>query len=68
MWVRRGGIDQLDFQAHDGVQASLPCGSREAHRAVEALVIGHRQPGKAQLHGPVDQVISRRRSIQEREL
>ncbi len=57
--IQGGGIEQLDLHAHEGMQADLPGRGREAHRPVEALVVGDGQPGQAQLHGSLDEVIGR---------
>jgi len=59
------GIGQADLGADDGFEPSLPRRPPEAHRAVQAIVIGEGQRRIAQRHGPLDQRLGRRGAIKE---
>ena len=77
--VRRGGttipsgsgdgrIEQLDLETDDRMEPDRLGRGDEADRAIQAVVVGDGQPGQAQLDGPLDQVVGRRRAIEEREV
>ena len=40
----------------------------EADRAVQAVMVGDGQPGQPELDGPLDQLVRRRRPVEEREV
>jgi hypothetical protein len=41
--ISRSGIDELDLQAHDGVETGFASRGRETHHAIEALVVSDRE-------------------------
>ena len=63
-----GRVEELHLHPHDRAQPGLASGGREADRAVQALVVGHREAGQAELDRPLDEVIRRRRTVEEREV
>ena len=66
--VRHGRVKQLDLDPDHRVDPGGLGGGREPDRAVQALVVRDRQPGEAQLDGPLDEVVGRRRPVEEREV
>ena len=62
------GIAKLDLQTEDRRQTSLLIRSGGPDDAVQALMVGDRKPGQAQLDGSLRQLVGRRRPIQEREV
>ncbi len=63
--VRHRRIEQLDLDPDHRVQPRLAGGVREPDRAVEALVVGDRESGQAQLDGAGDQLIGRGGAVEE---
>ncbi len=66
--VRGGRVEQLDLDPDDRMQPDGLSRPDEAHRAVQAGVVGDGQPGQPQLDGPLDQVVRRRGAVEEREV
>ncbi len=66
--IRHGGIGQLDLDPDHRVQAGRLRGGREPDSAVQALVVGDRQPGEAELDGPRDEIVRCRGPVEEREM
>ena len=51
-----------------GCSPAASAARREPDRAVQALVVRDREPGQPELHGPRDEVVRRRRAVEEREV
>ena len=66
--VRDGRIEQLDLEPDDRVEPGRLGRGDEPDRPVQAGVVRDGQPGQAQLDGPLDQVVGRRRAVEEREV
>ena len=66
--VRREGIDELELQPDDRVQAGRLGRGRESDGAVEAAVVSHGEGGEPELDRPLDQVVHGRRAVEEREV
>ncbi len=66
--IGSGRVEQLDLDPDDRVQPDGLGRPDEAHRAVQAGVVGDGQPGQPQLDGPLDQVVRRRGAVEEREV
>jgi hypothetical protein len=66
IWSR--GIEQLDLQSHDRVQADLLRGGDETDGSVQPGMVGHSQARQAQLDRSRHEIVRRRGSIEEREV
>ena len=51
-----------------GREPDLLVGGRRPDDAVQALVIGHAEPGQAELDGPLRQLVGRRGAVEEGEV
>ena len=61
-------VEQLDLQSDDRPDARLMGSAGKPDSAIEALVIGDRQRGRAKLDRPFDQVFDGRGAVEEREI
>jgi hypothetical protein len=66
--IRGRRVEQLDLDADDGMESHGPRCGREPDSTVEALVIRDCEPGQAELNGTLDQLVGRRRPVEEREV
>ena len=66
--IRDGRIEQSDLQPDDRMQADGLGGAHEPDGAVQSRVVRDGQAGQTQLHGPLDQVVGRGRTVEEREV
>ena len=62
----RIGIDQVQLHTEDRLDPTLARRVPEAHRAVEAVRVGERERVVAQLDRGIDEIVDRRRAIEER--
>jgi hypothetical protein len=68
VWIGGDRIEQLDLEADERLDPGFIGGDGEAHRAIEALVIGESEGGHAQADRLGDQVLGWRGPVEEREV
>ena len=61
-------VAQLHLDPEDGPQPRVLVGGLAADDAVEALVVGHREPAQTELGRPLGQLVRRRGTVEEREV
>jgi len=66
--IGHGRIEQIDLRTDDPVESDLLGGTHEADRAVQSVVIGDREPGQTLCDGSLDEIVPRRRAVEEREV
>jgi hypothetical protein len=66
--IRQQRVEQLDLEPDEAVDARLFGGGHEADRAVQAVMIGHRDAGQPELARTLHEVVRRRCAVQEREV
>ena len=66
--IRDGRVEQLDLETDDRVEPDRLGRRHETDRSVQPGVVRDGQPGQAQLDGPLDEVVGRRRTVEEREI
>jgi hypothetical protein len=63
--IRHDRVRQFDLHSDDRPQPGLLRRRRKADYTIEAVVVRDGQPGKPQFHGTLDQLIRRRRPVEE---
>ena len=67
-WISGGRVQELHLDPDDRPQAGLLGRGGESDDAVETLVVGDGEAAEAKLEGPLDEVLDRRRTVEEREV
>ena len=63
-----GRIEQVELGPDHAVQAGFLGRAHEPDRPVQPVAVRDGQPGQAQLHGPIDQLVRGRGAVEEREI